>query len=137
MFLDEQFGGHRLAIPNLTSADLARLESLNDEMRRHASKGNAGGFFTANAAFHDTVVARADNDHLKSIYDTLMDRMRRYRWPSLDLRGGMERSTDEHEAIVQAIRAGDADEAVRLLAAHIHVPQTILEEEGAFELTTR
>jgi DNA-binding GntR family transcriptional regulator len=127
----------RLAIPNLTADDLANLEALNEEMRRYASSGDAAGFFTANAAFHDTLVARADNADLKTTYDALMDRMRRYRWPSLDLRGGMERSTEEHDAILQAIRAGDSDEAVRLLAAHIHVPQKILEEEGAFELATR
>ena len=55
----------------------------------------------------------------------------------LDLRGGMERSIEEHEAILAAVRAGDAAEAARLLAEHIHVPQKILEDEGAFELTTR
>jgi DNA-binding GntR family transcriptional regulator len=127
----------RLAIPNLTSDDLDDLESLNGQMRQHASNGDTSGFFAANSAFHDTLVIRADNADLKSTYDALMDRMRRYRWPSLDLRGGMERSIGEHDAILKAIRAGDAEEAVRLLAAHIHVPQKILEEEGAFELTTR
>ena len=127
----------RLAIPNLAPDDLNRLEALNEQMRLRVIDGNASGFFTFNSAFHDVLIARADNDDLKTMYVSLMDRMRRYQWPSLDLRGGMERSTDEHSAILRAIRAGDADEAVSLLAAHIHVPQKILEEEGAFELTTR
>ncbi|MGD9714544.1 MAG: GntR family transcriptional regulator, partial [Thermomicrobiales bacterium] len=127
----------RLAIPNFTSADLDALEQLNAHMQHAAAVGDTTAFFSANAAFHDCILTRADNSDLKSIYETLMDRMRRYRWPSLDLRGGMERSTEEHAAILSAIREGDAEEAVRLLAAHIHVPQKILEEEGAFELTTR
>jgi DNA-binding GntR family transcriptional regulator len=127
----------RLAIPHLTAADMERLETLNTAMRQHASAGDTAAFFTENAAFHDLIMDRADNADLKAIYDSLMDRMRRYRWPSLDLRGGMERSTEEHDAILAAIRAGDAAEAARLLAEHIHVPQRILEDEGAFELTTR
>lgn len=127
----------RLAIPNLTAGDIADLESLNAQMRQHAGQGDTPAFFAANAAFHDVIMVRADNADLKSMYDTLMDRMRRYRWPSLDLRGGMDRSTDEHAAILEAIKAGDVEEAVRVLAAHIHVPQKILEEEGAFELKTR
>ena len=127
----------RLAIPRLSAGDLARLESLNENMRHHASHGDTRGFFAANSSFHDTLISQADNDDLKMIYDALMDRMRRYRWPSLDLRGGMKRSVGEHDAILVAIRSGDIEEAVRLLAAHIHVPQKILEEEGAFELTMR
>jgi DNA-binding GntR family transcriptional regulator len=127
----------RLAIPNLTDDDLAALEALNDEMRRHAAAQDTDAFFEANAKFHDVFVERADNDDLNTIYTMLIDRMRRYRWPSLDLRGGMERSTGEHDAILAAVRAGDADEAARLLAAHIHVPQRILAEAGAPELKTR
>jgi len=127
----------RLAIPRFTPRDLDGLEGLNARMQRSAATDDTIAFFAANAAFHDFVVVHADNADLKSIYDTLMDRMRRYRWPSLDLRGGMERSVEEHAEILAAIRAGNADEAVRLMAAHIHVPQRILENEGAFELTTR
>ncbi len=127
----------RLAIPNFTEDDLAKLASFNKAMGQNAAEGDTDAFFQANAGFHDLLVARADNADLKSIYDALMDRMRRYRWPSLDLRGGMERSVGEHEAILSAVRSGDADHAAQLLSAHIHVPQKILEEEGAFELTTR
>lgn len=127
----------RLAMPNLTSRDLTELDELNVGMRRHAAAEDIDAYFEANAAFHQLLVIKADNADLHSIYDTLIDRMRRYRWPSIDLRGGLMRSVEEHEGIVEAIRSGNLDEASRLLAAHIHVPQRILEEEGATELTTR
>jgi DNA-binding GntR family transcriptional regulator len=55
--------------------------------------------------------------------------MRRYQRPSLDLRGGMATSIDEHAAILAAIRDGDPDEAANLIAQHIHVPQGLLEDE--------
>jgi DNA-binding GntR family transcriptional regulator len=56
-----------------------------------------------------------------------MDQMRRHLCSSLGLRGGLERSIDEHQAILDAVRAGNADEAARLLREHIHVPQRALE----------
>ncbi len=127
----------RLAMPNLTEDDLAELETLNAEMHEHAAAEDTIAFFASNAAFHQLLIRKADNDDLKAIYDSLIDKMRRYRWPSIDLRGGLARSVEEHEAIVAAIKTGDTEEASRLVAAHIHVPQKILEEEGAIELRTR
>lgn len=120
----------RLATPRLTPADLEELQRLQSEMERCAEARDAETFFDVNAAFHAFIVERADNDYLKAIYEPLMDQMRRYRSPSLDLRGGMERSIEEHRAILDAVRAGDAERAARLLAEHIQVPQRILEETG-------
>lgn len=125
----------RLAVPNLTPADLETLDRLDGEMRRHAIAGDPAAFFTANAEFHTVFIDRADNEYLKAVYEPLMDQMRRYRTPSADLRGGLMRSVEEHEAILRAARAGDADEAARLLSEHISVPRRILEEQpdGAVE----
>ena len=67
-------------------------------------------------------------DSLKGIYFPLMDQMRRHLSSSLGLRGGLERSIEEHQAILGAVHSGDADEAARLLREHIHVPQRALEE---------
>ncbi|HEX5499097.1 MAG TPA: FCD domain-containing protein, partial [Thermomicrobiales bacterium] len=63
-----------------------------------------------------------------------MDQMRRYRSPSLELRGGLERSIDEHQAILRALAAGDGEEAARLLREHIQAPQRALAHFGADRL---
>lgn len=118
----------RLATPRITPTDLRELDRLQDEMRRHTATGDVDAFFAANSAFHHLLVDRADNADLSAIYAGLLDRLRRYRTPSLDLRGGLARSIDEHEAILDAVRAGDGEEAARLLAEHIEVPQRVLEE---------
>ena len=121
----------RLAVPRLTPEDVARLDQLHEEMARHAAADDAVAFFAANAAFHALFVERADNEYLRAIYLPLMDQMRRYLSPSLDLRGGMDRSIEEHRAILRAVRAGDGAEAARLLGEHSHVPQRILEAAEA------
>jgi DNA-binding GntR family transcriptional regulator len=118
----------RLALPNLTAEDLDQLGRLQAEMRRHAAADDADAFFQANHAFHALFVERSHNDYLRGIYFPLIDRMRRHVSSSLGLRGGMKRSIEEHQAILGAVRAGNADEAARLVREHIHVPQRALEE---------
>ena len=118
----------KLALPNLTAADLDELGQLQEEMRRHAAATDADAFFAANRAFHALFVERSQNDYLKGIYYPLLDQMRRHISSSLGLRGGLDRSIDEHQAILDAVQAGDADEAARLLREHILVPQRALEE---------
>lgn len=125
----------RLAVPRLTQDDLDQLDALQHAMHLAADANDAEAFFAVNAEFHGFVVDKAGNGDLKSIYDSLIDRMRRYRTPSLDLRGGMTTSLDEHATLLVAIREGNTDEAAHLMAQHIHVPQGALEEElGSEEL---
>jgi DNA-binding GntR family transcriptional regulator len=118
----------KLALPNLTVDDLAELGRLQDGMRHYAASNDAEGFFAANREFHALFIERSRNDYLKSIYFPLLDQMRRLISSSLGLRGGLERSIEEHQAILGAVRAGDAEEAARLLREHIHVPQRALEK---------
>lgn len=127
----------RLATPRLTQHDLDRLGEIDAEMRAHAKAGDPEAFFTANAAFHAVFIDRADNDYLRAAYEPLMDQMRRYRAPSVDLRGGLERSIAEHEAILKAVRAGDAVEAARLISEHIAVPERMLEDQTSDEIPLR
>lgn len=120
----------RLALPHLATTDMAELDRLQDEMRRHAAQNEADAFFAANRAFHDLFIERSRNAYLQGMYYPLLDQMRRHILSSLELRGGLERSIEEHQAILTAVRAGDADEAARLLREHIHVPQRALEESA-------
>jgi DNA-binding GntR family transcriptional regulator len=119
----------RLAVPRLTPNELEQLDALHQAMHLAADANDADAFFAVNAEFHGFLVDKANNGDLKSIYASLIDRMRRYRTPSLDLRGGMTTSLDEHAAILRAIRNRNIEEATRLMALHIHVPQSLLEEE--------
>jgi DNA-binding GntR family transcriptional regulator len=127
----------RLAIPQLTADDLDRLAAIDATMKTAAAAHDPEAFFAANAAFHAIFIDRAGNDYLRATYEPLMDQMRRYRSPSADLRGGLERSIEEHEAILAAVRAGDAAEASRLISEHIAVPQRILEAHENDEIPLR
>jgi DNA-binding GntR family transcriptional regulator len=118
----------QLAVPRLTSEDLDQLDAFHLAMQTAGEADDAEEFFNVNAQFHSFLVGKSDNGDLQATYESLIGRMRRYRTPSLDLRGGVDRSIVEHAAILSAMRDGNADEAARLMADHIHVPQGVLEE---------
>jgi DNA-binding GntR family transcriptional regulator len=121
----------KLALPNLTGEDIDALARLQAEMRTHAAADDANAFFAANRAFHGLFIERSRNDYLKGIYYPLIDQMRWHISSSLGLRGGLDRSIEEHQAILVAVQSGDAEEAARLLREHIHVPQRALEQNAA------
>ena len=122
----------RLAVPRLGDAELARLRQLHDEMVEHAERDEVQAFFDANARFHQAFVEASGNRKLEEFYRLLLGQMGRYLARSLALRGTLERSVSEHQAILEAVEAGDAERAARLLAEHIEVPQREL--AGATEL---
>lgn len=127
----------RLAIPRLEAKDLAELELVHQEMRQMSASEDVDSFFSANDAFHKIIVDRSGNRILQNIFYTLVDQMRRYHLSSLALRGGLSRSCEEHEQILNAIKADQIEQAVALLREHIRVPQQILESDDEAELVTR
>jgi DNA-binding GntR family transcriptional regulator len=127
----------RLAVPTLAADGFATLERAQGAMVRAAATGDFRGFFDGNVAFHEAWVAAAGNAKLLDVYRRLMAQLVVYRRPSAFLRGGLEQSLREHQAIIDAARAGDAEQAASLMLQHIEVPQrrlaTLSEEQFAHE----
>jgi DNA-binding GntR family transcriptional regulator len=120
----------RLAVPRLEHGDRDRLRALHREMAGHVERGEVNAFFDANARFHDLFVTASGNRKLQETYRLLMDQTGRFQARSLALRGSIGRSVSEHEAILEAVDAGDADRAAVLMADHIEVPQRVETETG-------
>ncbi len=126
----------RLATTRLENDQLERLESLHQQMLQHAAREEVEAFFDANADFHALFVEHAGNLKLQDVYFPLVNQMHRYRMRSLSLRGGMQRSCAEHQAILDAVRTKDAERAAHLLSEHIRVPQLILESDSELVLAS-
>ena len=115
----------RLAVPRIEADEVDRLRELHQEMTKLVADDDVKEFFDANAAFHQQIVDASGNAKLGEHYRLLMAQMGRYLARSLTLRGTIDSSPPEHAAILAAVEAGDADEAARLLANHIEIPQRI------------
>lgn len=127
----------RLAVPRMSDDELDALEGPIEEMLRCSARADSTGFFEANAAFHEAFVVASGNTKLVEIYRRLIGQMGPYRRPSALLRGSLDRSIAEHQAIMDAARARNGERAAELVVDHIRVPQrrldSLSEEEFAEE----
>lgn len=121
----------RLAVPKLSSADVRRLRQYHEQMIEASSRGDVDTFFRANSAFHGLFVERCANRRVQEWYAQMMEQLRRHRMHSVILRGGMQRSAAEHGAILEAVEAGDPEQAAQMMSEHIRVPQRTIENAAA------
>ena len=117
----------RLAVPRMSDDEVDALEGPIEEMQRCSARGDDMGFFEANTAFHESFVVASGNTKLVEVYRRLIGQMGPYRRPSALLRGSLDRSIAEHQAILDAARARDGEGAAELMLDHIRVPQRRLE----------
>lgn len=108
----------RLAVPRLTSADLDRLDQAQRDVEAAALAGDIVGMTEANRRFHFTVLEAAGMPRLTRLVRTLWDATDAYRARYYGSADSRERVHNEHRAMLTAIRAGDADEVVRLWHEH-------------------
>lgn len=88
----------------------------------------------AHAVFHHTLLDGCENPRLKSIALQLRDAAELYRRWSVPLGHRPERDiAGEHQALVDAVMAGDVAEAVRVLDRHIALTTELLLESGLIE----
>lgn len=71
------------------------------------------------SSFHEYLVANMENERLKVMLANLADHNRRFRKLSVQLPGSIEHSTQEHIAILQAIKARDEHVAEMILRQHL------------------
>jgi DNA-binding GntR family transcriptional regulator len=119
----------RLAVPLMSDAERAHLRELCELMARAASEDAVRLFFDTNYSFHEALVRASGNQKLYEMHSMLVGQMAPYLPRSLELRGNLRQSVAEHEAILAAIDAREAERAAELLAEHIEVPQRVLESD--------
>ena len=89
------------------------------ELGRKAARGrNVKAMIDADAAFHDAIYAASGNPLIEQSAHQHWGHLRRVMGAVLQQSRQREPVWDEHEAIAEAIAAGDADTAVRLMQDH-------------------
>jgi DNA-binding GntR family transcriptional regulator len=96
------------------------LQGLLDLQQEALDAGDTPAFVRTDRDFHHAIVAAGGNGILTRLSDSLRDRQRRMVATTVARDPALMRSfLDEHRAICEAIGAGDARAAGRLLEAHI------------------
>jgi len=107
----------RRAATRITPAQIAELEELVEEMRRLAGAGDVHGQAMKNTEFHGSVVRASGSSTLERLWLILEPFARTYvtaMVPGIDLVW----LGDRHNSIVDALKAGDPDQAAKAMLEH-------------------
>jgi DNA-binding GntR family transcriptional regulator len=108
-----------VAARRATSADLARLADIHEELEKHAAANNADRFFEANQRFHAALQEIAGNRYLAQLIDDARKVIKLTRRDSLRLEGRLKQSLEEHREILEALRARDTERARQSMHDHL------------------
>lgn len=111
----------RMLAARIDAAQLSKLRAHVDAMRDALDAHDHDAYTRANVAFHDSIVASAGNNKLYGTYRRLVGELSLFRRAALVAHAdAMERSLDEHRAILTALASRDADRAAALMHAHVN-----------------
>lgn len=114
----ESTAAELLAQRRPTDAELASLEDATRDMTRALDADDLDAWAAADERFHRHLLELAGNRTLIDAVARLGDRAHRARMFTLRLRAKPVNSTQEHMAMLERIRAGDARGAVEINRAH-------------------
>jgi len=111
----------RLAARRMSPDERAALRRAHRRCSRLARNGDPEAYYAANRDFHEAIYAGTHNGCLEDMTRTLRNRLSGYRRFQLHRPGRVAQSLDEHDDVVAAITAGDADGAAAAMRAHVAI----------------
>lgn len=109
----------RRAIPRLTDGPLRQAGEVLDAYDRALQAGDVGAWGQMNWQFHSTLYAPAERPITMGVVQRLHQQSDRYLRMQLALTHGESRASDEHRAILAAVRKRDVRRATSLMKQHI------------------
>jgi DNA-binding GntR family transcriptional regulator len=117
-----------LAATRIQPAELATLDEMHTRMCGHYAQREKDPYFQLNSDIHDMIVRASANPELIAIHASLMLRARRGRYMAILDPHRWQDSVEEHDAIMAALHAGDAEQARRIWRLHLlHTGETVCE----------
>ena len=115
----------REATPNIDGAVISRLEKINRSIARYNKRGDVDAMIKENERFHLLLYEPCQNRKLVDLIQNL--------WSSYPKRlfwivpGRGDQAVKEHDDILAAVRARDAESAQRLIQDHLILSQEVLD----------
>lgn len=107
------------AVGKMSPADLSQLGKIHARLEKSAQENRMADFFEANQEFHKTIQELAGNRWLLQVIQDLRKVLKLSRLHSLSLEGRLQQSLQEHQAIMAALEAKDAEQAEKLMHDHL------------------
>jgi DNA-binding GntR family transcriptional regulator len=114
----EELAGE-LAAKNMPDAEIVAVRKLHDQMRTHFEKRELAPYFDCNQKIHEAIQSGARNDTLYSIYRNIESRVRCARLFVNVSENRWAEAMEEHEEIIRALEARDAQALSAILKKHV------------------
>ena len=111
----------RLSARRMTLTERKQLHQIQKLAGKRIADQDFEGFFESNNVFHEAIFVGSKNHFLQQESRALRNRVNPYRRYITYQPGRMGKSQVEHAAIIEAIDAGDADEAQRRMRDHVNM----------------
>jgi DNA-binding GntR family transcriptional regulator len=118
----------RLAARRMTPAEHANLHAIHKQFRPYVKAIDREGYHALNKSFHQAIYAGSRNQYLSDQASALYDRLAPYRAYQLKRPDALRLASEEHEAIIDAIVAGDGDKAYKLLKNHVSLSNELFSD---------
>lgn len=109
----------KLAALRITKVELDALEALHVRMKVCHNEGNMAAYFDLNREVHDLVVDAAKNNDLATVRTRLSFQVDRARALSSITSEHRDRSIEDHEALLDALRKRDSEAAQNIWQVHL------------------
>jgi DNA-binding GntR family transcriptional regulator len=109
----------RLAALSLTKENVEAIERGLAKCTQAAEAQNNAEYAMANLDFHTAIHNASGNDWLIEQLRQLQINLNSYRTMPYEIRGRLNKSTDEHKIICNAILSGDGEHACNLMRDHM------------------
>jgi len=117
----------RLAARRIAIDEIEQLRGLVRRMHQVQKGGRPEDYFVLNVEFHDGLARAARNNALLANYRSVVNQLDLYRRATISRSAeNIPLSTQEHEAIVEAVAARDEARAEALLTEHVLVSRARL-----------
>jgi DNA-binding GntR family transcriptional regulator len=109
----------RLAAHGILPVELDQLRWLNGQLREAAAKRDFARMLELNIEFHEAVCRAGRNALLLQFMRQIHDWVRRFPQSTLSVKGRAAAANDEHDALIAALEARDAEKSERLARQHM------------------
>ncbi|WP_323750573.1 GntR family transcriptional regulator [Marinobacter sp.] len=118
----------RLATLRMSRDQRERLQLMHKESVHLVRDGSTEAYARFNQEFHDLIFEAAQSSQLQELAVATRTRLAPFRRAQFKVSNRISKSWEEHEAIVRAILAGDADSVGRLMRLHVQTVSAISAE---------
>lgn len=109
----------RLAALRMTPKERHGLERLHLKAGEHVAAGHDARYEEANRLFHQAIYTGAHNDEIKALAEATRSRLAPFRRAQFRVAGRIAHSHAEHDQVVKAILAADAEAAATAMRVHL------------------